>query len=374
MYFAFKQKKDILLSLISGVAKRIIVTDYSIINIIIYILAKCLFTRFDKIDVKKVLILRSGGMGDTITALPAFTVIKRCFPEAKIDLLTNSPLSGRNSVQEFTPKDYFSSFYFYKTFVDKQIINQLKQNKYDLFIELPTYNCSLAFEIRSIMLAKIINAKSGFGWHISSTMLLRAQQEKIFEFETNRTRLLNILKYYGLKFIDPGYLLEQNNIQVSESDVEKRFMSLSSQKMIAIIPGAGREENKWPIENFKQVIKHFLTNGYSFVIIGGEKDSAVAEILCISNDVINLCGKIQPLKNALIFKKCALVIGNDTGPMHLAYASGTKVVALFSKRDYTGKWYPPEESRNAILRAKVNIQDIPVSDIINKSLKILSSN
>jgi ADP-heptose:LPS heptosyltransferase len=49
-------------------------------------------------------------------------------------------------------------------------------------------------------------------------------------------------------------------------------------------------------------------------------------------------------------KYCKLVISNDTGPMHLAYAVGTPLIAIFSSRDYAGKWFPPENEKNIVFR------------------------
>jgi ADP-heptose:LPS heptosyltransferase len=49
-------------------------------------------------------------------------------------------------------------------------------------------------------------------------------------------------------------------------------------------------------------------------------------------------------------KYCKLVISNDTGPMHLAYAVGTPLIAIFSSRDYAGKWFPPENGKNIVFR------------------------
>ncbi|MCP3929098.1 MAG: glycosyltransferase family 9 protein, partial [Bacteroidetes bacterium] len=47
-----------------------------------------------------------------------------------------------------------------------------------------------------------------------------------------------------------------------------------------------------------------------------------------------------------------LTLSNDTGPMHLSYAVGTPVVAIFSTWQFSGWWFPPNDGLNQIVRAK----------------------
>jgi heptosyltransferase-3 len=79
-------------------------------------------------------------------------------------------------------------------------------------------------------------------------------------------------------------------------------------------------------------------------------------------------------------------ISNDTGPMHLSYAVGTPVIALFSSRDFPGIWYPPQDGYNVVIRAKSdrlgiglpleedlktgNMQSIEVDPVVQAALEL----
>ena len=56
--------------------------------------------------------------------------------------------------------------------------------------------------------------------------------------------------------------------------------------------------------------------------------------------VLNLCGLIEPRISAIIIRKAKMFIGHDSGPMHLAAAVGTPVIAIFSARNKPGEWFP----------------------------------
>ena len=88
---------------------------------------------------------------------------------------------------------------------------------------------------------------------------------------------------------------------------------------------------------------------YNILLFGGPEDYEFAEQI-IGERVFNFCGKLSPLETAEMMKYCKLVISNDTGPMNLAYAVDTPLIAIFSSRDYAGKWFPPVNEKNIVFR------------------------
>ena len=59
-------------------------------------------------------------------------------------------------------------------------------------------------------------------------------------------------------------------------------------------------------------------------------------VLGLSDDIINMVNKTSLVELAVLLKRCSLFISGDSGPMHLAAAVGTPVVALF-RNDLPGK-------------------------------------
>jgi ADP-heptose:LPS heptosyltransferase len=61
--------------------------------------------------------------------------------------------------------------------------------------------------------------------------------------------------------------------------------------------------------------------------------------------------KIYPVVWSNRLRDCDLAIANDTGAMHIAYNAGTPLIAIFSARDYSNKWFPPKKDRTVVLRS-----------------------
>ena len=127
-------------------------------------------------------------------------------------------------------------------------------------------------------------------------------------------------------------------------------VAVTNKPSIAVVVGAKRPQNRWPLQYFSEVIESFQ-NQYNILLVGGNDDLPLTNDLQKGASIFNFCGKLSPLQSGLLLKKCILVVSNDTGPMHLAYAVGTPLIAIFSSRDFPGKWFPPEAPQNHVYRS-----------------------
>jgi heptosyltransferase-2 len=179
---------------------------------------------------------------------------------------------------------------------------------------------------------------------------LAKYQAKFIKFENERDRLLGILEKNGLKSFGQVFPLGFNDDikKKVESFIEDKRLK-EKDKNVGMVVGAKRPQNRWPIEYFKEVAEYLLEKKYNILIFGGPEDFELAEQIK-GERVFNFCGKLSPLETAEMMKHCKLVISNDTGPMHLAYAVGTPLIAIFSSRDYAGNWFPPENGKNIVFR------------------------
>ncbi|MEA2488437.1 MAG: heptosyltransferase [Acidobacteriota bacterium] len=94
---------------------------------------------------------------------------------------------------------------------------------------------------------------------------------------------------------------------------------------IVFLPGAGKPNKLWPIERFRQLAAALKR---PVVTVWGPAERALAEAIG---------APMAPPTNlrelAFALRHAALVIGGDTGPLHLAAALGTKVVGLYGPTD-----------------------------------------
>jgi len=342
-----------------NIKKWLIELDYGFKNWLLLFFQKALFKNTKPIgSVLKIIVFRTGSIGDTVCALPALSVIRNNFPQAAIDLLTNSGSGNFVSMAELLDQSNYSSIINYRGTSFFELYKQLKIKKYDLFIDLAQYDATFIKQLKTIVFVKAMGIRSAFGWKVSQTTIFKKFQEKNRKFKSERARLLEILKENGLD----GSLAEINT--KVDSALEKKMTGfidanklVLKNKNIGIVIGSKVEKNKWPLVNFESVMNYYLDKGYNLLIFGGKEDHDKAEQLKMNNQVFNFCGSFTPLETAEAMKYCSVVISNDTGPMHLAYMVKTPVVAIFSSRDYPYKWFPPEDGLNKVFRA----ENIPCS-------------
>ena len=94
---------------------------------------------------------------------------------------------------------------------------------------------------------------------------------------------------------------------------------------IVLLPGAGKANKLWPVERFRELTRHIGSDALA-VWGPGERELAEATGARVAppTDLREL---------AFILQQARVVIGGDTGPLHLAAALGTKVIGLYGPTD-----------------------------------------
>jgi ADP-heptose:LPS heptosyltransferase len=107
-------------------------------------------------------------------------------------------------------------------------------------------------------------------------------------------------------------------------------------QVVALNPGASHPVNRWSTTGFAALAGRLVRELRAEVIlVGGAADVELSRE--ISNHcgvaVLDLTGKTDVLKLGGVLRNCSLLVSGDTGPMHMATAVGTPVVALFGAAD-----------------------------------------
>jgi ADP-heptose:LPS heptosyltransferase len=315
----------------------------------------------------RILIFRTGSLGDSLCAIPAIRSISAAYPKASIDILTNAGKKNLIGLGQLLPSDGYREIIDYYGYSKKILFKLLKQKKYDLVIQLPQVDAGFLHLLRDLFFFRLI-ARAGFGWHLSQSKWFRKTQARYLRFSNEISRLQWLL--YKESAIKVGQ--EKSILKPSIEDLEfvNKFISDASihntQGMLAIVVGAKRSQNRWPMDYFKKITEHFSTT-YTIILIGSSEDNILVENLANIKNVLNTCGKFTPLQSAAAMSLCELTISNDTGPMHLSYAVGTPTIALFSSRDLPGKWYPPEGTNYVFRKENVHCEAC-FSEVCNNNI------
>jgi heptosyltransferase-2 len=279
-------------------------------------------------------------MGDNIITLPAIASIKEQYPNIKIIMLTNAGGENLVSIESLIDKSYIEEFINYTGKSKLDMLKMLKNKKYDLIIDL-TQPSSLLRTMRNMIVFRFLGIDKSIGWNVSELSFFRKKQDDFNMVGSELQKYLSYLEDYSIN-TKRKFILDITEKEIDKIDNIINQYELKDKKLIAIVVGSKRVTNRWSIEYFNETIKYILHNtDYIPIIIGGKEDNKLVEKL--SYNKYNFCGKLTPLESAELFKRCKFTISNDTGPMHLSYAVGTKVIALFSARGFRKKWYPPKD-------------------------------
>ncbi len=159
-----------------------------------------------------------------------------------------------------------------------------------------------------------------------------------------------------------GLLVDSPHMSFIPTPEERQKISPDSHLRAAVFPGGGSNPGmqltakRWPLERYREIVRRLvLERDMHVLLIGGPDDKVLTQTLMEGLDVpdgtvTDLAGKTSFGIMAAYLEACALFIGNDSSPMHLAAAVGTPVIAIFgptSPQEYGP--YPPNDPRHIAL-------------------------
>lgn len=299
---------------------------------------------------RNILIIKLSAIGDVIHALPMAPAIKQTYPEAKVtwvvektayDLLTNNPYIDEIIV--FEKKKFKTLIGFFK--YTPAFSRMLKTKKFDLALDLQGLAKSAAIAYLSGAKAKLgyCNMRE-YSHLVSKPVCGPHSQEHVVQ------RYLDVARAIGCKadeVIFPVVITKQESQRAVNI---AKFCGLDiSCPYIILAPGANWPNKRWPTEHFAALADMIFAKNKIPVLIGAKADEYFAEEIISAARIppVNLVGKTTLKELAYIIKQAQAFVGGDTGPMHLAVAVGTPVVALFGPTD--AKRNGPYGDKNIVL-------------------------
>jgi ADP-heptose:LPS heptosyltransferase len=311
-------------------------------NLAIRCWAWILFSKTD--HPRRVLVFRTGSIGDNICGIPAIVAIREHYRGAEILLMTDAGAQNMVGLGRLLSSEYYDGVIDTRM-PAAQLRREIRSRKIDLVIELPQNIITLWVELRNMLFFRMAGIRSGFGWQVTTVYSFERTQERLLKFLSETANLLNILQRNGVAI--PSSYKYPLELKPADHDtvnaiLKEAGLTTEGTNRVAVVPGAKRQMNRYPFERFMELVSWLRTRGHDVVVVGGDEDIEKGKQLEEIDGVVSFCGRLTPIQSAVLLSHCKLTISNDTGPMHLSYAVGTPVIGLFSSRDFQEKWFPPK--------------------------------
>jgi heptosyltransferase-1 len=338
------------------------ITSKRFLNACLHVLRALLFlgTR-PPANTQRIIVHLIGNVGDIVVAIPALIALRERYPDSQLVLFTSAGHRDRNLVGAFDLLDGAGFLDRIETYTLEDIadvkgmlglLRRFKSFQPDLIVSLPPCDIPFASVVRNLIFARMAGARFAVGYeHINMNLFPFAQAQRLSPLPSEISRNLHLLRELGI---------DRSKIRFEFgpiADTEKRHIDhilKNDQRFVAICPGGRQVGRRWPAERFAAVARRLRRQGLGLVAVGTEKERALCEeIVTQAGGGIVLAGDTSLRGTIEVLARAQFLLTNDTGPMHLAYAIGKPVVAIFGTRDFAGRWLPYGEGHE-VFRAVMN--------------------
>ena len=285
---------------------------------------------------KKILFIQISALGDTILAIPTIRALRQNFPQAELSILTSST---NLSYLERCP--YIDRRILFR-YPLHMLIRTLRHEHFDWVIDLEHWSRF------SVLLAYATGASRLVGFSA-------AHQYRHYLFTDTVPHIPG--KHEVLNFLSIAHKLgcstENMELTVWIGETEREWCQnlLAQERMnvseplVVLHPEAGRRgepRRRWPRDRYVTLADTLASRYNARIVLTGAPDEVeVSEWIAerTTCETVCLAGQTQINQLAELFVQADLVISGNCGPMHLAAASGTPVIALHGPTN-SAQWGP----------------------------------
>ncbi|MBI5187863.1 MAG: lipopolysaccharide heptosyltransferase II [Nitrospirae bacterium] len=279
---------------------------------------------------RKILIVKPSSLGDVVHSLPFLNALKERFPKAEVHWVIAKRLDGLLSGHPMIDKLWIIDKDNWK--VVGRAWNTLKELK-EFFRNLRNERYDMVVDLQGLLRSGVITMATRAPFRIG----FKEAREGSRLFYTHKVeggrdihavdRYLKIAAFLGCDIRNVCFPLPLS----FNSSLITHHLSLSDDYAV-IIPGARWVTKRWPAERFGELASRLPME---FLVVGGRSDIDISNRVVNSSkgNAISLAGKTDIKELIEIMRSARFVVGNDSGPMHIATALKTRVFAIFGPTD-----------------------------------------
>jgi heptosyltransferase-2 len=284
-----------------------------------------------------ILVKGNNWLGDAVMSLPTLKSLKAMLPRARVSVLTKPAFAdlyrGAPYVDEVLAHQRGGVGVWVKT------VKELKKKKFDAAILLPR-SFSAAFLAWSVRIPRRIGYADGARTKLlTETPAPLARQHRVYHY------------HHLLSALGEPPPVTPPRLEIPEDARAWAEAQLPGGPWIGFNPGATYGAAKqWFPERFIELGRRLSRRG-RLVVVGGPAEAELGERVARGVDGICLAGRTSVMQLSAAIARCSLFVTNDTGPMHVADAVGTPMVAIFGPTDWIVT--PPFGPSHTIVRHEI---------------------
>jgi ADP-heptose:LPS heptosyltransferase len=281
-------------------------------------------------DVRRIAVLRANALGDLIFALPALDALRAAYPEAEIVLLAREwhqeLLEGRPGpvdrvipLPEGIPPDGAPPL---PPDEERRFLDSVAAEGWDLALQMHGGGR------HSNPVVAALGARVTAGCRTPDARELDREARYVY-FQSEVLRLLEVV---GLVGASP--VTVEPHLAVTEADrtaAADAAPELVERPFAVLHPGASDPRRRWAAERFAAVGTELTARGLAVAVTGtpGEAELVRRVVDGIEGPAVDLAGRLDLSAVLGLVARAAVVVSNDTGPLHVAAAAGSPTVGIF---------------------------------------------
>ena len=298
---------------------------------------------------ERILIIKLGSLGDVLIHSGMIRAIVERHPGAEITMMTGAPY-----VSLLKPSGWFADF-----FVDNRLpycLSELKRvcrdflavRGFDRIYDMQSSHRTLGIYYRLVRL--LTRQPLNWGRRVASNRFVFRRTGPKLPFAWGRAKTEELT-------------FEPLPADISFCRGERKNFDLLPERYVLLIPGcsAGNVDKRWPADRYRALSEHFGARGLKSVVLGTSAEAAEIEAVVRGNPhAVDFMNKASLADIADLARGAVVVVGNDTGPTHMARLTGAKTVMLFCERTRRSAG----RGANVINLFGQTTADIPVEQVV----------
>lgn len=334
-------------------------------------------------DLRKILAIELGGLGDLLLATPSLRALKRRYPDAALHVLaiprSAEIIEGLDYVDEVRLLDLADakpSRWLLRPASLPRLLRALwalRCEHYDATVNLRTISSfGGAVKMAAVFWCCGSALKAGRDTEGRGFFLNRRVPEKDFDQVLEAEFAARVVRALDARVDDLEPDLPISDGDRRAVDALLHAHGLGERALLGLNPGAAWPSKIWPVERFAHVADAMSREfGCDVVVTGSPGERPLAEQLVerAGAPVVSLAGETSLKQLAALIQRVRVYITNDTGPMHIAAAVGARLIGIFGPGEYDR--YKPIGPADRVVALRANVDCSPCPRYACESMKCL---